>query len=71
MPLIRRLVLENSAVVGCGYFRKRTEPAVPFLDPPTTVQGYVEGTKLALCARAQTPKPKRKNIEGFTNTGQL
>jgi hypothetical protein len=40
------------------------------LKKPGTIQRYVEGTKLALCVRAQTQKPKRERIKGFANTGR-
>jgi hypothetical protein len=53
---------------GCAYFRKRTEPAMPVLNTPRTVQGYVEGTKLALCARAQTQN-RSGRIEGLQIPG--
>lgn len=35
------------------------------------MQGYVEGTKLALCVRAPTPEPKGENIEGLQILGSL
>lgn len=35
------------------------------------MQRYVEGTKLALCVRAQAPKPKRERIEGLLILGSL
>ena len=38
-------------------------------DTARTVLRDVEGTRLAPCVRAQTPKPKRKRIEGLQILG--
>jgi hypothetical protein len=38
---------------------------------PSKTQRQVEGTKLALCSRAQTSKPKRERIEGLQILGSL
>jgi hypothetical protein len=52
------------------FTQARAATAMSVLDAPRTMLRDVEGTKVALCVRAQTTKPKRESIDGIANTGQ-
>lgn len=53
------------------FTQARAATAMSVLDAPGTMQRDVEGTKVALCVRAQTTKPKRESIESLQILGSL